>query len=285
MINWHKYFDHIYCISNIGTNRYNTIKNELNRIGILDSGIFSWKITTNAFLSKITYDLNYLSLKYNDNNIIKNKSIDLVKANLDIFCESKLLRYNKILVIEDDVCFLKDINEIEKILNNLPNNYDICHFDWIFLRYFIDLDIKKFSITTKINNDYSYSLGSYLTSCNAYSNKFINIVLDNIISNYINKGILNPIDDLILFTISDLNIIFSNNDNNYNYFCMCKDNLLNDDLFINIISNKRLCIQNINFNSLNKDLRIDNFYFNTENPLDQYIEPKLDINKYNLYIN
>ena len=92
MIQWNKYFDHIYCICNIGINRFEKINSELKRIGILDSGIFSWKITTNKLLSYTNYDLKYNNEKYDNNVIIKNKSIDLVKANLDIFTESKLLK-------------------------------------------------------------------------------------------------------------------------------------------------------------------------------------------------
>ena len=42
MINWNKYFDHIFCTIYVNNGRYNSIVNELKRVGIIDSGIFDF---------------------------------------------------------------------------------------------------------------------------------------------------------------------------------------------------------------------------------------------------
>ena len=46
MIDWKKHFDHIYCIHYLPyQNRYKKCLEEIVRVGIKDSGVFSWKIT------------------------------------------------------------------------------------------------------------------------------------------------------------------------------------------------------------------------------------------------
>ena len=281
MIDWEKYFDHIYCICNISTNKFDKIKNELKRVGILDSNIFSWKITTNLLLDHITYDLTYKKEEYNT-QLIKNKSIDLIKANLDIFTEAKLLKYNKILIIEDDACFLKDINEIKKILENLPNDYDICHFDWIYpyiddnnINNIIDIEnrIKK----STINKYFIYSEGSYITTCNAYSRQMIEYIINNI-NEYFNNKICMPIDDFLLYIIYSYQIQISDD---YEY--IYNKNLIKYNIIIkNIISINRLCIQSFNKNSLNSNLGHNNFYIDDYNTLQNILNKNFNFNNYNL---
>ena len=49
-----------------------------------------------------------------------------------IYKESIALGYKHIFVLEDDIVFLKNIKEIEKTINNIPENYDILKFNSYF---------------------------------------------------------------------------------------------------------------------------------------------------------
>lgn len=40
--------------------------------------------------------------------------------------------YNRILVLEDDACFLKDLSFLEKALQTMPENFDILHLEGFF---------------------------------------------------------------------------------------------------------------------------------------------------------
>lgn len=127
MISWNKYFDHIYCIHFLPKHeqRFKRIQNELKRIGILNTDIFSWKFTT---------DIPFYSIiqKYSNHrhNQVKNEigMFACAMAHYEIYKEAFYLNYNRILVLEEDVIFLKDINLIEKLLDHMPKT-DVILFD------------------------------------------------------------------------------------------------------------------------------------------------------------
>lgn len=68
--------------------------------------------------------------------------------------------YDKYLILEDDACLLKNLNELRELLLNLPPDFDLCHIalsDW-----------NKFKINNKIN-DYFYTIKrNYFNRCTAY---------------------------------------------------------------------------------------------------------------------
>lgn len=46
MIDWKHHFDHIFCLHYVpNVDRKQRIESELKRVGILDSGIFSWHMS------------------------------------------------------------------------------------------------------------------------------------------------------------------------------------------------------------------------------------------------
>lgn len=97
------------------------------RLGILDSDIFEWKITVNnPFYKYIWSNPNLPAEKWwlNITNAL-NCTLD----HYEIMLQSLALGYKKVLILEDDARFLKDISKIEYILNFMPNDYDICLLD------------------------------------------------------------------------------------------------------------------------------------------------------------
>lgn len=125
MINWSTYFDRIFCIFHLPYhNRMPRLKEELSRIGILDSGIFEWRYTTPSPYDKTVW--NSLSNKQNISQVCYvNQLLELQR----ILKESIELNYVRILVLEDDVAFLNEIDELDKILGNIPKGYDIIQLD------------------------------------------------------------------------------------------------------------------------------------------------------------
>lgn len=124
MIDWKKYFDHIYCIHYLPyKERYRKCVDELTRVGIRESGVFSWKLTWDSPLLDRLYQVCNAA-----------PSVGCMKigfAHYMCIKEAYELGFNHVLILENDNIFLKDVNKIEKILNDLPDDYDICLLDKI----------------------------------------------------------------------------------------------------------------------------------------------------------
>ena len=130
VINFQDYgVEHIYCINYIKNNRKKQIEQEFDYIEInyLDNSLFSWEFD---------YDDNVLNLKENyelekkKNELcfqkfdyypydLKFETFKLSLRNYSIMKKSLDLGYKKIMIFEDDIVFLKNINKIKTILDNL----------------------------------------------------------------------------------------------------------------------------------------------------------------------
>ena len=170
MIKWDEKFDAIYCISladNIS--RRDDLKKELKRVGILDSKVFHWKITVKNELYK--YIWNNPSLKANKWWFHLTGTLNCTLEHYAVYKECLALGYKRVLILEDDVVFLKDIKEIQKAIDNIPQNYDILKFNSYFSG--TEEEIQKVINDNKINDyyfDYS-SLQQISAACYAVSSK------------------------------------------------------------------------------------------------------------------
>ena len=170
-IDWKRYFDHIYCVHYIEyKDRFETIDSELERVGIKDSGIFSYKYTYDSPLYDVLYD--------SEKNGAMSKSY--MKCGLaQYFCykEAYELGYERILVLEDDIVFLKDISKIYEILENTPKDYDLVLYDSMTWdkKYYDDL-CKKARIGNKRFVRYNEKMR--LCSCYSMSRKMMEHRID-----------------------------------------------------------------------------------------------------------
>lgn len=114
---WGDYFDRIFCIHYVEyKNRTDIIERELDRIGILGSGIFEWRYTyKNMFEKNLAQMLGVKPCSLIGPLFIETKRM---------FAESLYKNYNRIMVIQDDALFLKDVEEIQKIIAHIPDNAD-----------------------------------------------------------------------------------------------------------------------------------------------------------------
>lgn len=170
MIKWDEKFDAIYCISladNIS--RRDDLKKELSRVGILNSNIFHWKITVKNELYK--YIWNNPSLKANKWWFHLTGTLNCTLEHYAVYKECLALGYKRVLILEDDIVFLKDTKEIQKAIDNIPKNYDILKFNSYFSG--TEEEIQKVINDNKINDyyfDYS-SLQQISAACYAVSAK------------------------------------------------------------------------------------------------------------------
>lgn len=127
MIKWDKYFDKIYCIHFLPTRneRIQRIEDEVSRVGILSSNIFHWKYT---YLSPFQNVLrNNIAIKHQ--NLKDNLgAFNCAFAHYEIYKEAIGLKLNRILILEEDISFIRDLDQLEQQLNYMPNT-DVCLLD------------------------------------------------------------------------------------------------------------------------------------------------------------
>lgn len=165
-----KMFEAMYCIHYIPyKERLIYLNNEFNRIGILNSKKLHWKYTYDSIFQQ--------DIINNHDHANKSKPYIALVAYHHYCCikEAYELGYNNILIMENDVEFLKDINKLNEYLIRMPN-YDICCFDWLFN----NLNLVK--LHTIPNNDryleFSGSSQLFTAACYALSRRGMKYILD-----------------------------------------------------------------------------------------------------------
>lgn len=163
-IDWGKYFDHIYCLCYLGS-EHQAVKRrlldaELTRTGILGSGVFSWQYTTSDPWDEVIS--GRLHKRVLSNPAANVGFINLGLATARIYREAKALGYCRILVLEDDVAFLKDLGEVKAILEDMPDR-DLVLFDK-FLDWDLTADEYRSFVNKHTINDRFFTGGSLHTT-------------------------------------------------------------------------------------------------------------------------
>lgn len=169
-INWGTYFDAIYCLSLADfTERRQLMEKELQRVGILDSDIFHWKVTVRNEFYKYIWSNSAFNTPDWWRNLFGNMNCTM--GHYEIMKECIARNYDRVLIIEDDVRFLKNMQTATLILDNIPQA-DIIMFD----KNVADRPREQLmvaAINGKVNDYYfsfdTVSLGS--TGCYALSKK------------------------------------------------------------------------------------------------------------------
>lgn len=126
-IEWNKYFDHIFALSLVNnTDRRADAIEDWERLGLLDCGIFEWKLTVDNPLYNYIWTNPYLPAPKWWLGI-KN-ALNCTLGHYEIMLQSLALGYKKVLILEDDARFHKDVNVVKRVLDAVPE-YDICLLD------------------------------------------------------------------------------------------------------------------------------------------------------------
>lgn len=125
MIDWTKHFDRVFCIFYLPRqDRIGRITEELKRVGLLQSANFEWRFTVPS-----EYDKKIKECYPNEKWVGNISYINQTLENIRIFKESLLCGYKRILVLEDDAAFLKDLGKLEEVIADIPMGYDIIQLD------------------------------------------------------------------------------------------------------------------------------------------------------------
>lgn len=124
-IDWSKYFDRIYCVHYLPQReRLPRLKDELKRVGILDSGVFELRYTSDSPYDEIIFkNLEYSLACVSTTNI--NIGLEIRR----ILAEAMEFGYKRILLLESDIAFLKDLAELKDALDALSPEYNIVQLD------------------------------------------------------------------------------------------------------------------------------------------------------------
>lgn len=130
---WKKLFDHIYCVSFLPyKERREQLDKELERIGILNSGIFSYHYTFQTPIDDVLlkcreFNCTAPGLRFN------RSALNLAIGHYSIMKEALGLGYKRVLIIEDDISFLQDKEQLLDRLNEFAETKlsDIVLFDYV----------------------------------------------------------------------------------------------------------------------------------------------------------
>ena len=162
-IDWTKYFDRIWCINFIPyRSRHDAIKREFDRIGISDHPNFMWNYTFDSPL----FGIGMAVLESNPSlgRLLNATELKCWMGHYSCIKKSEAFDDSRILIIEDDSRFLKDLDKMEEILDNMPKDCDIILFD-----HFANVSKMEYeSYKSRKINDF-YSEYDTLDSCGCYS--------------------------------------------------------------------------------------------------------------------
>jgi GR25 family glycosyltransferase involved in LPS biosynthesis len=158
--NMKDYFDKIFCINlDRRKDRWEETVQELKKWGVFEG------------INRISaVDGN----KIKNTTKLKNGELGLLETHLKILRNAKTKKYKNILLIEDDIEFTKEIQNLESYFNELPKNWDML---WFGGNHNTHAGNKINLVSDKIikcNNTYS-------THCFAINNSVYDILIDIIL--------------------------------------------------------------------------------------------------------
>jgi hypothetical protein len=129
MPRWPSYFDRIYCIHHLpDKGRMPSLESELRRVGILDSGIFQFVFTTpDPWESRLLEKCPEIAGTRERSSSIGFLNLGLASART--LREALCIGYRRVLFLEDDIRFLKDLDALDAALAATPDGFDIVQYD------------------------------------------------------------------------------------------------------------------------------------------------------------
>jgi len=128
-------FEKIYVISLIyNKERQLFIKKQLNELGLEFEFIYGtdyFNIKTDRFDKTINYP--DLTLTCVIDHLVNDKMYGCSMSHYQAVLQAYELGYNNVLILEDDICFIKDKNLINSYLNNIPKNADYITYSTRFM--------------------------------------------------------------------------------------------------------------------------------------------------------
>lgn len=139
---WEEKFSHIYCLHYLPyKDRVKPLLDELKRVGLLQAKNFSFKYT---FDSPFYDTLMKMGVRMHHAALVNKRLFRCTMGHYFILKEAEGLDYQNILIIEDDVNFLKDLSLLRDILEHTPEKADVILYDkWPFNKEMYDTLLEK----------------------------------------------------------------------------------------------------------------------------------------------
>lgn len=122
---WRRHFDRIYCIHYLPqAHKLRRLEQELSRVGITQSGLLEWRYTVPSPYDAFLYE------RYKHPQLCPTKGyVNVALEYRAILWEALFYGYERILVMEDDLAFLKDLDLLKAVLDAMPMGYDLVQLD------------------------------------------------------------------------------------------------------------------------------------------------------------
>ena len=202
-IDWKQYVDYIFCLHYLPNNRLNEITKTLTNIGINvnDSKFFSFAYDYEHCIFKNQYEeMNNMSSDFirlnsswgdivfdDNNNLGHGFYIGLITYR--ILKIAQYFNYDRIIIFEDDIKFIKDTDYIVKAMNFIKEqNFDMCMCQTWFIdayhgikSYLINAGCKDFGndMFLKVDKPMGIYGGGFIILTNKGINKIINYFESN----------------------------------------------------------------------------------------------------------
>lgn len=125
MVKWNKYFDKVYCLHYLPqADRLPRLQEELARVGLSQSGILEMRYNSPCEYDKLIFE------KFQNKALAP--SLGFVNIALEVrkvLTEAKAFGYKRILLLENDVAFLRNLGKLEAYLAQTPKGFGIVQYD------------------------------------------------------------------------------------------------------------------------------------------------------------
>lgn len=126
IINWGDICDRIVCLLYLpNKNRMPWCEIELKRVGIWDSGNFSFDYGVPSVFDSAIYE----AFRNRYNCQLKPHYLSYTMQYERVLEQSYAMGANRTLIIEDDCCFLKDLGKLKVALESMPSDFEVFQFD------------------------------------------------------------------------------------------------------------------------------------------------------------
>lgn len=158
-VNWKDHFDRIFCVHYLpAKHKEARLIDELDRVGIRKSGIFSMEFTVPSPYDKIIYE-GQKDPVCCPSPVFVNICLEVRK----ILYIARQQHYRRILLLEDDVAFLKNEDELNRLLSLTPEGYGVVQYDKFVNPQFVNDYNRRLSLMS-INENYFEGYGGVFTS-------------------------------------------------------------------------------------------------------------------------
>ena len=156
-VKWARHFDHVYCIHFTGNpDRLPAITAEFRRVGLLQSGIFDFVYNSpDPWESAIVASCPLVSTEPVSNAAFVNLGLCTARILREALCRG----FSRILILENDIRFFKDLARLERTFAATPDGFDIVQYDK-FVEWNLSPEAYREMVSTRRINEFFFDGGT-----------------------------------------------------------------------------------------------------------------------------